>query len=72
MDREVKAHWYRCRNCKTLMHTPERARSGSPYLCVTCRGWMTYLYFDTIPPDQAGRVVFNPFNWEGNADPWKR
>lgn len=56
-----KAHWYRCGNCGTMMHTPWKATYGDPYRCVLCLGFMRHLHLGPIPREQAGRgVVWNP------------
>jgi hypothetical protein len=59
------AHWYRCKNCGTVMHTPFRAPRGSPYACIgggqgACRTFMTYIGYDTCPASQHGKVTWNP------------
>jgi hypothetical protein len=59
------AHWYRCKNCGIVMHTPHKAERATPYICIgggqgMCRTFMSYIGHDTCPPSQAGKVTWNP------------
>lgn len=59
-QKQPRAFWYRCNNCGTVMHAPVKAKYGEPYDCNLCHSWMRFLYYDRIPPEQYGRVVYNP------------
>jgi hypothetical protein len=65
---EIKAYWYKCPNCQTVMWCKEAGR----YQCIAhgCYRMLLYLHYDVAKPPEAAHEfqVWNPGSYYNHGN----